>query len=134
MANLLVVDDDYTHRSIICRLGEKAGFRSIGAESFTAVAKLMQDTKVDCVTIDLSLGDRSGGEVMGLLSMSKCNCPIIVISGTEPQSLDESVDLAKSLDLDLRAAMVKPIDMMTLRLLLSQISNEIDLQELQTTA
>jgi ActR/RegA family two-component response regulator len=123
---LLVVDDDNVHRSIICRFGEKTGFRSIGVDSFYAAAQLLHDTKIDCVTLDLSLGDRSGSEVIGLLSMLKWNCPIIVISGTEPRVFDEAVSLAKTLELDVRAAMVKPIDMVKLRLALSEIGNQVD--------
>jgi DNA-binding response OmpR family regulator len=123
---LLVVDDDNVHRTIICRLGEKAGFRSIGAESYKAAAEVLQDRKIDLITLDLSLGDRFGGEVMGLLSMSKCKCPIIVISGTEAGVFEEVVGLGKGLDLDIRAAMVKPINLGALRQELVQISEQIE--------
>jgi DNA-binding response OmpR family regulator len=126
---LLVVDDDDVHRSIICRIGEKAGFRSIGVDSFNAAAELLRGTQVDCVTLDISLGGRSGGEVLGLLSMFKCKFPIIVISGSEPSVFDETINLGKTLELDLRAAMVKPIDLRALRLTLSDLHKEIDLRQ-----
>jgi DNA-binding response OmpR family regulator len=125
---LLVVDDDDVHRSIICRLGEKAGFRSVGVESFNAAAELLRGTKVDCVTLDISLGGRSGSEVMGLLSMFKCKCPIIVISGAEPSVFDEVIELGKTLELDIHAAMGKPIDLKVLRLTLSELCKQTNLE------
>jgi two-component system, chemotaxis family, chemotaxis protein CheY len=131
---LLVIDDDNVHRSLICRLGEKAGFETIGVESFNEAAKLLRDTDIDCITLDLSLGDRSGGETVGLLSMLKCECPIIIISGAESCVFSEVVDLARTLELDLRAAICKPIDLMALRLTLSEICKQVDIQELASEA
>jgi DNA-binding response OmpR family regulator len=128
---LLAVDDDVVHRSLICRIGEKVGFQSIGADSFHAAGSVLKETSVDCVTLDLTLGDRSGSEVMGLLSMFKCRCPIIVISGSDAQFVDDVVNLGKTLDLDIRVPMTKPIDLVALRSELTEISRQIDLSGAQ---
>ena len=78
---LLVIDDAIIHRKILCRVGEKAGFDTTEAGSFDEAARLLHDKEFDCITLDLSLGDRAGVEVLSLLSVNKCRVPIIIISG-----------------------------------------------------
>src|SRR5664280_2035548 len=61
---LLVIDDANIHRMILCRIGEKVGFETTGAASYEEAAKLLRENEFDCITLDLSLGDRAGVEVL----------------------------------------------------------------------
>jgi len=127
---LLVVDDANIHRTILCRIGEKVGFTSSGAASYAEAAALLREWKFDCVTLDLSLGDRAGVEILRLLSEMKCRAPIIIISGAEDTVRDESLRIGKSLNLNLCDPVPKPVDLTALRETLVRIGKQVDLQKL----
>ena len=125
---LLVIDDSNIHRMILCRVGEKVGFETVGAASFDEAAKLLRESKFDCITLDLSLGERAGVEVLHLLSVLKYEAPIIIISGSENAVCEETVRIGKSLDLNICASLQKPIDLKALRELLEDIRKQSRLE------
>jgi DNA-binding NtrC family response regulator len=127
---LLVIDDSNIHRMILCRVGEKVGFETVGAASFDEAAKLLRESKFDCITLDLSLGERAGVEVLHLLSVLKYEAPIIIISGSENAVCEETVRIGKSLDLNLYAPVPKPVDLAALRESLVRIGKQVNLQKL----
>lgn len=131
MANhLLVIDDDDIHRRIISRVAEKSGFQAIGASSFEEAADHLGQGGIDCITLDLSLGSRAGVEILRLLSSSNCVAPIVVISGAEANIFDETMRIGKSLKLDLRDPVSKPVDLSALRQLLGLVCQQVDLRKL----
>lgn len=107
---LLVIDDASIHRMILCKLAEKIGFSAIGAASFDEAAQLLRKSDFDCITLDLSLGDRAGVEVLKLLSELGSRVPVIVISGSETAVLDETMKIGKSMGLEIRSSISKPVD------------------------
>jgi CheY-like chemotaxis protein len=127
---LLVIDDASIHRIILCRVGEKVGFESVGAASFEEAAKLLRESQFDCITLDLSLGNRAGVEVLHLLSVLKCQAPIIIISGSENAIRDETLKIGKSLNLNLCTPVPKPVDLAALRESLVLIGQKADLNKL----
>lgn len=127
---LLVIDDSNIHRMILCRIGEKVGFETVGAASFDEAAKLLRENVFDCVTLDLSLGERAGVEVLHLLSMIKYQGPIIIISGSEDTVCEETVKIGKSLNLNLGTPVPKPVDLAVLREQLTRIGKQVKLQKL----
>ncbi len=127
---LLVIDDANLHRAILCRIGEKAGFEVMPAASFDEAAKLLRAGEFDCVTLDLSLGDRAGVEVLHLLSVIKYQAPIIIISGAEDAVCEETVRIGKTLNLNLCTPVPKPVDLSALRESLARIRQQADLQKL----
>jgi DNA-binding NtrC family response regulator len=127
---LLVIDDANIHRMILCRMGEKVGFETVGAASFDEAAKLLREKEFDCITLDLSLGERAGVEVLHLLSVIKCQAPIIIISGAEHTVCEETLKIGKSLNLNLGTPVPKPVDLATLREQLVRIGQQVNLQKL----
>src|ERR1700675_1932136 len=57
---LLVIDDDYLHRKIICRVAAKAGYAPAGAATYEEAIKLALENAFDCISLDLSLGQHGG--------------------------------------------------------------------------
>ena len=92
---LLVIDDANIHRMILCRIGEKVGFETVGAASFDEAAKLLRESQFDCITLDLSLGERAGVEVLHLLSVINSQAPIIIISGAEQTVCEETLKIGR---------------------------------------
>ena len=83
---LLVIEDTNLHLSIVSKIASQAGFTTTGANSVGEAARLLRERSFDCITLDLSLGEESGVEVLKLLAEMKCRTPIIVVSGSGRRS------------------------------------------------
>ena len=112
---LLVIDDDNLHRMIICRTAAKAGYAPAGAASYEEAAALAQAHAFDCITLDLSLGQHAGVEMVRHLSAIGCKAPIIIISGCDNTVCGEAEKVAESLKLNVWESMSKPVDISVLR-------------------
>jgi CheY-like chemotaxis protein len=112
---LLVIDDTRVHRMVICRIAEKAGLRPIEAESCAAVIDVLSVGPYCGATLDLSLGDRAGTEVISELARYTFQAPIIIISGSDLRTADEAQEMGLSLGLDMRQPVPKPVDLALLR-------------------
>jgi two-component system, chemotaxis family, chemotaxis protein CheY len=112
---LLVIDDDNLHRMIICRTAAKAGYLPAGAATYDEAVKLLQGTAFDCVTLDLSLGDRAGVEMLRYFWVIGYKVPIIIISGCDDATCSESEKVAESLKLNVWESIPKPVDISVLR-------------------
>jgi DNA-binding response OmpR family regulator len=121
---LLVVEDDTLHRMMICRAAAVAGYAPAGAATFDEAAKLLLQGAFDCITLDLTLGIRTGADVLHHLSDIGCPAHIIIISGREDEICEQNVDLAKSLDLNILGSMQKPIDPAELQSWLVRLKNK----------
>jgi DNA-binding response OmpR family regulator len=100
---------------ILCKVAEKINFCATGAASFDEAAQLLRKGDFDCITLDLSLGDRAGVEVLWLLSELESRIPVIIISGSEAAILDETTRTGKSFGLDIRSTISKPVDLSVFR-------------------
>jgi DNA-binding NtrC family response regulator len=127
---LLVIEDAQVHLAILRKIGAKAGFNTTGVDSVEGAAALLRQRTFDCITLDLSLGDRSGREVLELLAELNCQAPILIISGSDDSARDENVQVATSLGLLVYPAFRKPVDLVALRRTLQQIMAHTDRQKL----
>ena len=118
---LLAIDDDNLHRMIICRVAAKAGYAPAGAATYDEAAKLAQQVAFDCITLDLSLGPHIGAELLRHFCALGCKAPIIVITGTDSVTCNETVKLGKSLNLNITQSMSKPVDLTVLRYRLERL-------------
>jgi DNA-binding response OmpR family regulator len=121
LPRLLVIDDDNLHRMIICRVAAKAGYLPAGAASYDEAAKLAQETAFDCITLDLSLGNHAGSEMLHHLSILGYTAPIIVVTGCDDATCQETVKLAGQLNLDVWECIPKPVDLVMLRRFLERL-------------
>ena len=118
---LLAIDDADLHLSIVGRIAAQVNFETTAA-SVSAAASLLRERTFDCITLDLSLGERSGIEILVLLAEMKCRTPVIVISGSGDDSCDASMKLGNLFDLNLYPPIPKPIHLAGLREMLKQIA------------
>jgi EAL domain-containing protein (putative c-di-GMP-specific phosphodiesterase class I)/FixJ family two-component response regulator len=111
---LLVIDDDLVQRTIISTVGAKIGFETIGAGSFEDASRYLHESRFDCITLDLSLGERSGAGLLHSIADFGRRVPIIIISGADERVMNSTVAVAQSLGL--RAfPLSKPLDLAALR-------------------
>jgi two-component system, chemotaxis family, chemotaxis protein CheY len=112
---LLVIDDDNLHRMVICRVAGKAGYLPVGAASYDEAVQLIRGGAFDCITLDLSLGEHAGVEILRHLWVIGCKVPIIIISGCDDTVCGEAEKVAESLKLNVWESIMKPVNLAALR-------------------
>ena len=127
---LLVIEDADVHLSILRKIATQAGFNTTGVSSVDAASAILRTRYFDCVTLDLSLGERSGTEVLQRLAELKYRGPVLIISASENDRLDASVRIGNFLELNVCPPFSKPINLPLLRQTLKQIASETDRQKL----
>jgi len=131
-SELLVIEDTSLHLSIVSKIASQAGFTTTGANSVDEAARLLRERSFDCITLDLSLGEESGVDILRLLAEMKCRTPIIVVSGSGDEAREETLKIGNFLDLNLCPPIPKPINLAVLRNALAQIANDTQRQKLAT--
>ncbi len=117
-ARLLVVDDDLVQRKIIAKIGAQAGFLTAEAPSFEEAENMLRAEQYDCITLDLSLGPRSGILLLRTMIETRNAVPVIIVSGATEQVLRTTLDVAGNLGLDAQT-MHKPLNLIELRAILA---------------
>jgi EAL domain-containing protein (putative c-di-GMP-specific phosphodiesterase class I)/FixJ family two-component response regulator len=117
---LLVVDDDLLQRTIIGKIGSKLGFEAVVVSSFEEASRLLQGRRFDAMTLDLSLGEHDGIELLRLIAECRLDAmPIVIISGCEERILNSTRRVAEGLALTVADSLPKPLDLARLREALS---------------
>lgn len=114
-ATLLVIDDDSVHRMIICRVAGRVGFEATGAGSYEEAIGLLSKNLYTAITLDLSLGQHGGVDILHFVAAMDSPTPIIIISGSGENIRNETLGLASLLSLNVCDAMPKPVDLAQLR-------------------
>lgn len=73
--------------------------------------KLALQNAFDCISLDLSLGQHGGIEILQYLRDIGCNVPIVIIGGSHPATVHEALRAAKSLNRDICETVMKPVDL-----------------------
>lgn len=83
MSHILVVDDDPSHRELLCDLLEQMGYRTFQADNGQAALDLMEDEMPLAVLLDLRMPVLSGwGLLDALKKLPRARgLPVIIISG-----------------------------------------------------
>jgi HAMP domain-containing protein/CheY-like chemotaxis protein/putative methionine-R-sulfoxide reductase with GAF domain len=82
---LLVVEDDRTFSSLVMRFARERGFKTLAAHSGHEAVELANRYVPDAITLDISLPDVDGWQLLGELKRSPvtAHIPVHVISGGE---------------------------------------------------
>jgi DNA-binding response OmpR family regulator len=131
---ILVVDDDAVHRTIICKIAARAGFVSVEAKDCGEVVRATLLNDFHCTTLDLSLGEREGTEVLLHFSICGFKAPVIILSGAETEVATKAYALGKSLNLNMAEPIAKPVDLGLLRHRLTVIAEQWRAHRVEATA
>lgn len=113
---LLVVDDDLVQRTIIGKIGARLGYDTVTASGFDIAAELLRTQSFDIMTLDLSLGERDGVELLRLIADCKLHAmPIVIISGCDERILNSTRRVGEGLNLSLTSCLNKPLNLDSLR-------------------
>ncbi|ATB31422.1 response regulator [Melittangium boletus] len=106
MSYILVVDDDASHRTLICDALEEMGYRTIEASNGREALDRLEDDLPQAVLLDLRMPVMSGwGLLDALKKMPRARgLPIIIISGYgfewEAELVGAAGYISKPVDLD----------------------------------
>jgi DNA-binding response OmpR family regulator len=129
---LLAIEDAELHLSILRKIAAQAGFTTTSANSLDTAASLLGQRSFDAITLDLSLGEQSGIEVLKLLARMKCGTPVLVISASDDDALKDIVRIGSGFNLKLYPPIPKPINLAVLRQALLQIAADAERHGLAT--
>ena len=118
---LLAVDDDTVHRMVICRIARQAGFEVDEAASYEAARRMLGLVVYGCVTLDLSLGERGGIDLLRYMAEIGYQSPVIVISGSDDDVRGEAFTAARKLNLNVCRPFSKPVKLAELRELMREV-------------
>lgn len=123
-AQLLVIDDDNLQRMIVQEVARKIGYEVTGAASYDEAAELLGQSDYDCITLDISLGRRSGIEILRLFKEVRCTTPIIVISGSHESIAKMAVGVGTLAKLNMCKPIPKPVNLKFLSDALTRIKQQ----------
>ncbi len=113
---LLVVDDDAVQGTIIGMTGAKLGYDTVIASTFEVASEQLRSESFDIMTLDLSLGERDGVELLRLMAELKLNAmPVVIISGCDERILNATMRVGQALELSLTRCLAKPLELDRLR-------------------
>lgn len=113
---LLVVDDDLVQRTVLGTIGAKLGYDAVIASTFEMASTLLRTEQFDMMTLDLSLGEHDGIELLRLIADLRLNAmPIVIVSGCDERILNTTRRVAQSLDLSLTSCLTKPLNLEIIR-------------------
>jgi EAL domain-containing protein (putative c-di-GMP-specific phosphodiesterase class I) len=104
----LIIDDDKAQGLIIASIASRNGYQVTNVQSFDAAAAALDSEPFQCITIDLSLGDRDGIEVLRLAAGLAGAPRIIFISGCDDRILDAAVRMAETIGITDARSLHKP--------------------------
>jgi two-component system, OmpR family, response regulator len=96
--HILAVDDDPTMRELIRDYLMKHGFRVSTAANGQEAARIIDESVVDLVVLDLKLAEEDGLQLVNELRTRSSNLPIIVITGHWRDEVDRIVGLELGAD------------------------------------
>jgi EAL domain-containing protein (putative c-di-GMP-specific phosphodiesterase class I)/ActR/RegA family two-component response regulator len=111
---LLIIDDDLVMRILISKIGEQLGFEVETACTFADANRMLQDRTYDYITLDLSLGEHSGTQLLRSMADAVMKPNVIVISGCDERILSSAVRYASMLGITC-VHVPKPMDLARLR-------------------
>ena len=101
---ILVADDDSAVRWMLCRLLAGENYRVLGARDGEEALATCKSERLDLVLLDLSLPQKSGWEILELLSAEDPRVPVIIITARSNQ-------IFPALASGVGALMEKPLDL-----------------------
>ena len=112
---LLAIDDDVSSAELIVRVAERCRYEAFATSDSRGVMNLSNALSPDVISIDIRMPNLDANDLLILLAKANYKGVIIIISGQDPEVLEETRQAAADLGLNAPFAMQKPLDIMQLR-------------------
>ncbi len=80
MGLILVVEDSFTTRKIVCKIVKEAGHEPLQASDGREGLEMISSRKPECIILDLMMPEMDGFEVLKTLNKQESKIPVIVLS------------------------------------------------------
>ena len=125
MPNILIIDDDTVHRMILARMAKQTGYLVEQATTVEEAEAALAAHEFDCISLDLSLGDRGGIEVIERMGQQGNRTPLLIVSGADDSILRETLHRAAALGTPCWKCFRKPVDLSDLKTCLTGIKDRL---------
>lgn len=80
MALLLIVEDSWLSRRVLCKMMQEKGYETVEAASGQQALEMLPRISPDCILLDLLMPEMEGREVLKILREQGSKIPVIVIT------------------------------------------------------
>jgi|RhiMetStandDraft_4_1073278.scaffolds.fasta_scaffold23894_2 CheY-like chemotaxis protein len=115
---LLVIDDDGVQRTVLGKVGSKAGYAVTTVATVEEAINEVERQQFDCIVLDLLLNGQNGMLMLGEIAKFNRDALLIIISGASEAVREQTRALAAHQNLDV-VDLPKPVDLTVLRTLLT---------------
>jgi DNA-binding response OmpR family regulator len=120
---LLAVDDNSDSAELIARIAAKCGYEARSMTDSSALGKMLGDWKPEVLTLDLCMPEEDGISVLSLLTAAGFKGSVVIISGQDDWFRKTAGRLAAARGLNVAHDLCKPVDIKTLREVLTGLAN-----------
>lgn len=120
---LLAVDDNSDSAELIARVAAKCGYEARSMTDASTLARVLDEWKPQVLTLDLCMPDEDGISLLSLLTQSGFSGHLLIISGQDDWFRKTASRLASARGLNVADDLCKPVDLKTLREILTQLAS-----------
>jgi DNA-binding response OmpR family regulator len=121
---LLAIDDNADSAELIARVAGKIGYESKTLADLRGLPRILREFKPQVVTLDLCMPQEDGIEILSQLKDNGFNGALLIVSGQEDWLREAATRLATARGLNVLGDLAKPVDIKTLRVMLSGLHTD----------
>jgi len=118
---LIALDDDPDSAELVARVGKLCGYETRAISDPEAIAPTFKERCPDVLTLDLSMPQQDGFQMLSLLQEVGFKGALIVISGNDDWVREFACELAGLKGIAMATHLQKPVDIRTLKDLLKVV-------------
>jgi CheY-like chemotaxis protein len=118
---LIALDDDPDSAELVARVGRLCGYESRALSDPQAIGPAFKERCPDVLTLDLSMPQKDGFQMLSLLQEVGFKGALIIISGNEDWVRQFACELAGLKGIAMATHLQKPVDIRTLKDLLKVV-------------
>ena len=101
MATILVVDDDFDTRELLCRYMEKAGHETLSAANGWEALLAMEGKRVDLILLDVMMPGMDGETFLKILrnAQRQSDTPVVVVSAMGRETIEKRLSRLQVADI-----------------------------------
>jgi two-component system chemotaxis response regulator CheB len=120
---LLAVDDNSDSAELIARVAVKCGYQARSVTDPSSLGDVLHNWKPQVLTLDLCMPEEDGISLLSLLKSAGFTGSLIIISGQDDWFRKTASRLASARGLNVAQDLPKPVDLKTLREVLTGLAN-----------
>ena len=122
-SRLLAVDDNSDSAELIARVAAKLGYDARSLTDASKLERVLDDWMPDVLTLDLCMPEEDGISLLSLLTKSGFAGHLLIVSGQDDWFRKTASRLASARGLNVAEDLCKPVDLRTLREILTQLAS-----------